>query len=86
MTAKLKMLVDKNSISVPHKIDMGSDSNIMKLHIFKKVFPGVTNAWLADTINKCILLEMYNKTNITQLGTCNVMIEHKNNRKNVSSL
>ena len=81
MTANLKMLVGKNSISVPYKIDMGSDSNIMPLNIFKKLFPGVTNEWLADTIIKCILLRMYNKTTITQLGTCKVMIKHKNNRK-----
>ena len=36
---------------------MGSDSNIMLLHIFKKLFPGVTNEQLADTINKDILLK-----------------------------
>ena len=60
---------------------MGSDGNIMLLHIFKKLFPGVTNEWLAETFSKCILLKTYNKTTITQLGTCKVIIEHKNNRE-----
>ena len=81
LTANLKTSVGKNSISVPYKIDMGSDRNIMPLHIFKKLFPGVTNEQIADTINKCILLKKYNKMTITQLGTCKLMIEHKNNRK-----
>ena len=53
----------------------------MPLHIFKKLFPGVTNEQLAETINKHILLKTYNKTTITQLGMCKVMIEHENNRK-----
>ena len=81
MTANLKTSVGKNSISVPYKIDLGSDGNIMPLHIFKKLFSGVTNEQLAETINKCILIKTYNKTTITQLGTFKVMIEHKNNRR-----
>ena len=74
-------MVGQNSISVPYKIDTGSNGNIMPLHIFKKLFPGVTNVWLVETINKHILLKHYNKRPITQLGTCKVTIEHKNNRK-----
>ena len=73
LTAYLKTSVGKNSISVPYKIDMGSHGNIMPLHIFKKLFTGVTNESLAETINKHIMLK--------QLGTCKVMIEHKNNKK-----
>ena len=40
LTANLKTLVGKKSISVPYKIDVGSNSNIMPLPIFKKLFPG----------------------------------------------
>ena len=60
---------------------MGSDGNIMPLHIFKKLYTGVLNEQLAETINKHILLKTYNKTTITQLGTCKVIIENKYNRK-----
>ena len=66
---------------MPYKIDTGSDSNIMPQHIFKKLLPGVTNVQLAETINKHIMLKSYNKTTITQIGTCKVIIKHKNNRK-----
>ena len=48
-----------------YKIDMGSNSNIMPLHIFKKLFPGVTNEQLVETINKGILLKTYNKITVT---------------------
>ena len=71
--ANIKTLVGKNSLSV----DTKSDSNIMPWHIFKKLFPGVTNVQLVKTINKHIMLKTFNKTNITQLGTCKVMIEQK---------
>ena len=61
LIANLKTLLGKNSISVSHKIDMGSKGNIMPLHIFKNLFPRVINEWLAETTNKCILLKTYNK-------------------------
>ena len=38
LTANLKRSVGKNSISVPYKIDMGSNGNIMPLHIFKNLW------------------------------------------------
>ena len=72
LTAALKTLVGQNSMTIPYKIDMGSDSNIMPIDIFETLFPGVTNEQLAATVNKCIMLKMYNKTTITQLRTCKV--------------
>ena len=77
----LKTLAGQNSITIPYKIDMDSDSNIKPIHIFRKLFPGVTTEQLATTVNKYILLKMYNKTTITQLGTCKVVVEHMNNKK-----
>ena len=47
----------------------------------KKMFPKITNEQLAATKIENILLKMYNRTSITQLGTCTVEVEHKNNRK-----
>ena len=68
-------------MSIPYKIDTRRDGNIMPWHFLKKLFPGVTNVQLAETINKHIILKTYNKTTITQLGTCKVIIEPKCNRK-----
>ena len=38
ITAHLEMQVGKNFIEIPYKIDIGSEGNIMPLHIFKKLF------------------------------------------------
>ena len=68
-----------NNVTVPYKIDTGSDGNIRPLHICKELFPGVTSEQLSATKNRIVQLKTYNKTTITQLGTCMVEIEHKNN-------
>ena len=77
LTVNLKTSAGQNSITVPYKIDTGCDGNLMPMHIFKKLFLGVTNEQLAATINKCILFKTYNKITITQLGMCKVVVEHK---------
>ena len=71
---------------VPYKIDTGSDGNIMPLHMYKKLFPNITNVQLSTTKNKNVLLKTYNKTTITQLGMCTVIVEHKNNKKKCTFL
>ena len=78
ITANLKQLAGRNSVNINYKMDMGSNGNIMPTYLFKKLFPNITNEQLVATVNKCILLKTYNKTTITQLGTCKVIIEHKN--------
>ena len=45
------------------------------------MFPRVTESQLMKTVKNHIKLRMYNKTCITQLGTCVVIIDYKNNRK-----
>ena len=79
LTANLKTSAGQSNIMVLYKIDTGSDGNIMSLHVYKKLFPIITNDRSAATINKNVVLKMYNKTTITQLGTCRVIIEHNNN-------
>ena len=66
---------------VAYKIDTGSDGNIIPELMFKILFPKVTDEQLATTKNKHILLKTYYKTRITQLGTCTVLVEHKNSKK-----
>ena len=56
-------------------------SDIMPTYLFKKLFPNVTNEQLVATVNMHMLLKTYNKTTITQLGTCKVIIEHKKHQK-----
>ena len=43
LIANLKTSLVANSMSIPYKIDTGSNGNIMPWHIFKKLLPGVTN-------------------------------------------
>ena len=71
LTTNLKMSADQNSIMVPYKVDYAT------AHI-QKIFPKVTNEQLATTKNKNILLKVYNRATITQLRTCTVEVEHKN--------
>ena len=44
LTVKLEMCTGNNKLTVPYKIDMGSDGNIMPWYIFKQLFPRVTEA------------------------------------------
>ena len=81
LTAKLDMHTGNNKITILYKVDTGSHGNIMPWYIFKKLFPRVTEAELAKTIKNYIKLKMYNRTVITQLGTCVVIINHKANKK-----
>ena len=37
------MSAGQNNVMVPYKVDTGSDGNIMPLHIYKKLFPIITN-------------------------------------------
>ena len=53
----------------------------MPWYIFKKLFPRITESQLMKTAKNHIKLKTYNKTFITQLGTCTVTIEYKNNRR-----
>ena len=39
ITANLKTSLNKVVITVPYKVDAGSDGNIIPLHIYKKSFP-----------------------------------------------
>ena len=46
LTAKLEMHTGNNKLTVPYKIDVGSDGNKMPWSIFKTLFPRVTEAKL----------------------------------------
>ena len=70
LKANLKMSAGPNNVMVPYKVDMGSDGNIMPLHIYKKLFPKITNEQLVTTKHNSLQIKSYNKTAITQLGTC----------------
>ena len=68
-------------LTVPYKIDAGSNGNIMPWHIFIKLFPRVAEAEIQKTIKRHIKLKTYNKTVIMQLGTCVVTINYRDNKK-----
>ena len=81
LTAKLDMYTGNNNMIILYKIDTESDGNIMPWYIFKKLLPKVTESELTKTIKKYIQSKTYNKTFITQLGTCMVIVNYKNNEK-----
>ena len=81
LNAKLETCICNNNMIIPCNIDVGSDSNIIPWYIFKKLFPRVTESQLTKTIKNHIKLKTYNKTFITQLGMCIVIITYKNNKK-----
>ena len=81
LTAELETHAGTDKIVVPYKIDMGSEGNIIPWHIFKRLFKNITEDELKKTIKGHIKLRTYNKTVITQLGTCAVMINFKNSKK-----
>ena len=70
-----------NTIEIPYKIDRGSKGNIMPLFIFKNLFKNTTEEQPQKSIKSHIRLKTYNKTNITQLWMCTVVIEFKNIKK-----
>ena len=53
----------------------------MSLHVYKKLFPKITNEQLVAMKHISIQLKVYNKTTVTQLHTCAAELENKNNKK-----
>ena len=78
--ANLKTSLNKVVITVPYKVDMGSDRN-MPFYMFKKIFPRATVEQLAATKETKIKLKMYKQTTITQLGICRITLENINKCK-----
>ena len=58
-TANLKMSSSQVSITIPYKVDTGSDVNIMPLH--KKIFTRSAKEQFAAIKNENMQLKMYNK-------------------------
>ena len=81
LTAKLEMQSGGNTIVIPYKIDTGSKGNIVPLFIFKNCLKMLQKQQLQKTIKSYMRLRMYNKTNITQLGMCAVVIKFRNIKK-----
>ena len=75
------MQAGRNTIGILYKIDTGSEGNVILLFMFKKLFKNTTEEQLQKFIKSHIRLKMYNRTNITQLGTCMVTIKFENIKK-----
>ena len=58
------------------KIDIDSDGDLMPFRVFRILFPRSTVLELNATINRSLVLKMYNQSNIEQLGRCSVSIRH----------
>ena len=57
------MPADINNVIVLNRVDTGDDGNIMQLHIYKKLFPGVTSEQLTATEMKVHNLKCINNNN-----------------------
>ena len=78
----MKMQVGKTTIEVPYKIDTGSEGNLMPLYIYsKKMFKNMLEEQLKGSIKSNVKFKTYNRTHITQLGTCTVIIKFKTLKK-----
>ena len=77
ITTKLETQAARNTIEIPYKIDTGSEDNIIPLFMFKNCLD-TTEEQQQKSIQSHIRLKMYNKTHLTQLGTCAVVIKFKN--------
>ena len=75
------MCAGANKIVIPYKIDTVSKGNIMLWHIFKRLLKTIAEDELKKTKKGHIKLKTFNKTVITQLGTCVVTINFKNIKK-----
>ena len=81
ITAQLETQVGDNVLKVLHKIDTGSEGNLMLLYIFNKLFRNELVEQLKKSIKSNIKLKTYNGMQIEQLGMCVVTIKFKNLKK-----
>ena len=81
LAVELEMQSGRNTIVILYKIDTGIKGNMMPLFIFKKLFKNITEEQLQKSIKAHIRLRTYNKSSITQLGMCEVVIKFKNMKK-----
>ena len=58
------------------KLDTGAGGNMLSYDTWKEFFPGQSGTALARTIDRGVTLQAYNKSEIHQLGTCNLQISH----------
>ena len=58
------------------KLDTSAGGNMLPYDTWKEFFPGQSSTALAKTIDRGVTLQAYNKSEICQLGTCNLKISH----------
>ena len=79
--ANLKTSLNEIAITMPYRVDMGNDGNIMPFYVYKKIFPRSTVELLAAKKDTKIKLKMYNQSTIMQLEICRVTLENNNKCK-----
>ena len=62
--------------TIRFKLDTGARGNMLPYDTWKEFFPGQSSTALAKTIDRGVTLQAYNKSEIRQLGTCNLKISH----------
>ena len=62
--------------TIRFKLDTGPGGNMLPYDTWREFFPGQSSNALAKTIDRGVTLQVYNKSEIHQLGTCNLKISH----------
>ena len=62
--------------TIRFKLDTGAGGNMLPYDTWREFFPGQSSTALAKTIDRGVTLQAYNKSEIRQLGTCNLKISH----------
>ena len=66
-----------NSMKTCFKVETGADGNLLPQGEFFKHFPEANSNDLAKTVDPHTKLNVYNNTEIKQLGVCELLVEYK---------
>ena len=84
--ANLKTSLNKVAITVPYKVDIGGNGNILPFYIYKTLFPRATVEQLAVTKDTKFKVKTCNQSSITQLSICRATLKIITNAKYAISL
>ena len=73
---RLESSSNQKRSKIAHKVDTGSNENLMTFRIFRTLFRKSIMVELNATIDKSVVLKTYNQSNKEQLGRCLIKIRH----------
>ena len=77
VVAKLKTRINQTSTVFEYKIDTGSGVNLVSIKMFKTLFLNTEVTELNKSVDKRIVLHVYNNSCIPEMAICKGFIIHK---------